>query len=210
MKLLKFVLIILDKLFQLENIKIIIIMNKNTLLDQCLAILYQIKDDNKSLETLLEFMEEKFVTEMPDVMPLIDYKLQIDEKYRPVVKEIADYLSMGHIVFVNQETLEMDNIPKDYDSMMTDYEFDYDKVADWIEIKPLESHESYEIMESFVESLSDSKEKEKLANAVEGYKPFANFNRLIHNSEERENWFAYRACWFEKYVIDNYLTEINS
>jgi hypothetical protein len=32
----------------------------NNLLDQCLAILYQIKDDNKRLETLLKFMEEEF------------------------------------------------------------------------------------------------------------------------------------------------------
>ena len=125
-----------------------------------------------------------------------------------IVKEIAEYLSMGHIVFVNTETLEIDGIPKDYDSFVSDYEFDYDKVADWIEIKPLESHESYEIMESFVENLPDGKEKEKLSNVINGHKPFANFNRLIHDSEYREDWFKHRTCWFEKYVIDNYLTKI--
>jgi len=183
-------------------------MNTNNLLDKCLSILHSIKDDKASLATLLEFMEEEFVPKTSIVKFLPDCKLQIDEKYRPVVKEIAEYLEMGHIVFVNPETLEIDNVPKDYDSMATGIEYDYDKVEDWIEIEPLESHESYEIMESFVENLPESKEKTKLANAVEGYKPFANFNRLIHNSEERENWFKYRTCRLEKYVIDNYLTKI--
>ena len=31
---------------------------------------------------------------------------------------------------------------------------------------------------------------------------------LYHISEERENWFKYRTYWFEKHVIDNYLTKI--
>jgi hypothetical protein len=179
-------------------------MNKNNLLDNCLSILYTIKDDKKSLETLLQFMEKEFVTETQ-----VDTSLpEIDLKYRHLVKEIADYLSMGHLVFVNPETLEIDSIPKNDDLMISDYEFDYDKVQDWIEVEPLESHESFEIMESFVESLPKGKEKNKLAQAIEGYKPFANFNRLIHNSEERNNWFQYRTCWLEKYVIDHYLTTI--
>ena len=183
-------------------------MNKNDLLDNCLAILHSIKDDKKSLEKLLEFMEEEFVPEEPSVKFLPDCKLQIDERYRPVVKEIAEYLEMGHTVFVNPETLEIDSVPKNYDSMATGIRFNYNKVKNWIEIEPLESHESFEIMESFVESLPDGKEKNRLADTIGGYKPFANFNRLIHNSVERENWFKHRTYWFEKYVIDNYLTKI--
>ena len=153
-------------------------------------------------------MEEKFVEKEPVATFLSDYKPQIDEKYRLVVKEIAEYLEMGHIVFVNPSTLEIDSIPKDYDPMATGIDFDYDKVEDWIEIEPLESHESFEIMESFVESLPNGKEKNRLADAVGGYKPFANFNRLIHDSDERENWFKYRTYRLEKYVIDNYLVKI--
>jgi len=183
-------------------------MTNNNLLDKCLAIIHSIKDDSKNLETLLEFMENEFVKETQDFTPLTDCKLQIDAKYRPMVKEIAEYLEMGHIVFVNPKTLKIDSVPKNYDSFATGYKFNYKKVQDWIEIEPLESHESYEIMESFVKNLPVGKEKEKLANAIEGHKPFANFNHLIHNSGERENWFNYRTCWFEKYVIDNYLNEI--
>jgi hypothetical protein len=182
-------------------------MNKNDLLDNCLAILHSIKDDKKSLETLLKFMEEKFLPETEAAIPLTDYKQQIDAKYRPAVKDIAEYLGMNHIVFVNPETLGIESAPKDYDSF-PEFDFDDNKVMDWIRIEPLESHKSYEIIKSFVENLPVGKEKDKLTNAIEGYKPFANFNRLIHDSEERENWFKYRTLWYEKFVIDNYLTNI--
>jgi len=183
-------------------------MTNNNLLDKCLAIIHSIKDDSKSLETLLEFMEENFVPKTPIIKFLPDCKQQIDAKYRPMVEEVAEYLGMGYTIFVNPETLEIDNVPIDYDDLEIGAEFDYDKVENWIDIRPLKSYESYEIMKSFVESLPESKEKEKLANTIEGYKPFANFNRLIHISEERENWFKYRTYWFEKYVIDNYLAKI--
>jgi len=186
-------------------------MKKNELLDNCLAILQTIKDDKKSLEKLLKFMEEEIEPKETNVKFLPDCKLQIDEKYRSTVKEIAGYLEMGHTVFVNPETLEIDSMPKDYDPIVSDdFDFDYDKVEGWIEIEPLESHESYVIMETFIQSLPEGEEKNRLADAIEGYKPFANFNRLIHNSEERENWFKHRTHWFEKYVIDNYLDKIKN
>ena len=184
-------------------------MISNNLLDRCLAILYHIKDNKESLKILLDFMEEKFVSEIQeeDVSKLTDYKLQIDEKYRLVIKEIAEYLVMGHTVFVNPETLEVDATP-DYNSMMADLEFDYDRLEDWIKIMSLESHESYEIMKSFVESLPNGKEKNKFTEAIENHKPFAKFNSLIHHSEERKNWFKYQTYQVEKYVIDNHLAKI--
>ena len=185
-------------------------MNKNNLLDNCLVILRSIKDDWKSLEKLFAFMEEEFVQRAPAIMLLPDCKLQIDEKYRPVVKEIAEYLEMGHIVFVNPETLEVDSVTQNYDPEITGIEYDYDRVDDWIKIEPLESNESFEIMESFVKSLPNGKERNRLADTIGGHKPFANFNRLIHNSDKREKWFKHRTYWLEKYVIDNYLTKIET
>ncbi len=183
-------------------------MNTNDQLNKCLAILRSIAEDQTSLEKLLEFMEDEFVSKIQIVDPLIDYKLQIDEKYRPIVKEIAEYLEMGHVVFVNPETLEIESIPEDYDPLVTDFEFDYDDMENWISIEPPESCESYKVMEAFVERLPKSKMRDELVDAIDGYKPFANFNRLIHNSKECEEWFRYKTCQLEKYVINNYLTGI--
>jgi hypothetical protein len=182
-------------------------MNKTNLLDNCLAILHSIKEDKESLEKLLEFMEEEFVSKTPVITSLPDCKLQIEEKYRPLVKDIAEYLGMGLIVLVNPETLEIDYMPQDDDDIDFD-DYDEDKVMDCIKIEPLVSRESYQIMKSFVENLPEGKEKNKFSVTIEGHKPFANFNRLIHNSDERENWFKHRTYWLEKYVIDNYLSRI--
>jgi hypothetical protein len=189
----------------------------NNLLSDCLAFLHSIKDNPESLKKLLEFMEEEFTPQTSSVRLLPDCKLQIDEKYRPLVKEAAEDLEMGHIVFVNPQTLEMVDIPKDYYFYSKDFEdldpefdfeFDHKKVENWIEMMPPDSCESYKIMESFVESLPNGKEKNKLSIAITGHKPFANFNRLIHDSDERENWFMFRSNQFKKYLIDNYLEEI--
>jgi hypothetical protein len=59
-------------------------------------------------------------------------------------------------------------------------------------------------MADFVNQLKKGIEADKLAQAVNGHKPFANFNHLIHNSKYREDWFAFRQKAMEKYVIENY------
>jgi hypothetical protein len=184
-------------------------MNTQSLLDQCLAFLQHIKDDRQSLERLLEFMEEEFVEEDDfDLSEIPDYKLEILEKYRTVVKTIAENIEMGFVSYVNLETLEIDATVTDEEYRETEDFYQFPKWEDKIEIEPLESRESFEIMENFVNYLPACKEKNRLSDAISGYKPFANFNRLIHDSDYRENWFEFRTKLLEKYVIDNYLGEI--
>ena len=72
------------------------------------------------------------------------------------------------------------------------------------EIPPLESGEAFRIMENFVARLKNKKEARKLEQALRGSKPFANFNRLIHNLNYREAWFAFRQKESEKYIIQSY------
>jgi calcineurin-like phosphoesterase family protein len=76
-----------------------------------------------------------------------------------------------------------------------------------IEIEPLESHESFEIMADFVNRLKGGREAEKLVQALNGHKPFANFNHQIHNSKYRDDWFALQQRALEKHVIENYFYE---
>jgi hypothetical protein len=105
----------------------------------------------------------------------------IPEKYRALVNDIAQNIEMNLISYVNLDTLE---------------------------ISPLDSQDSYRIMENFVNNLPDCKEKDRLCDAISGHKPFANFNRIIHDSDYREEWFEFRTKSIEKYVIDNYLDNI--
>jgi hypothetical protein len=76
-----------------------------------------------------------------------------------------------------------------------------------IEIEPLKSHESFEIMADFVNQLKSGRETDKLIQALNGHKPFANFNHQIHNSKYRDDWFAFRQRALEKHVIENYFHE---
>jgi hypothetical protein len=59
-------------------------------------------------------------------------------------------------------------------------------------IDPIESHESYQIMEDFVESLPESKLKNRLGRALDGRKPFRHFkDTLLDFPDTREAWFQF-------------------
>lgn len=48
-------------------------------------------------------------------------------------------------------------------------------------------------MKDFALSLSESATKIRLVTALEGHKPFGNFNHQIHNAgKEKEQWFHFR------------------
>ena len=198
-------------------------MSTEQLLNECLAILQSIKDDRQSLEKLLGFMEEEFVENNEiNLSEIPDYKLQVPLKYRNLISEVAGNMSTGLISFVNTETLEVDGMPKEIypdllfdeedeeekDDVYSDEIFSLPKWKDYITIEPLESSEAYRIMEYFVDNLPKGNAKNMLNNAINGKKPFANFNNFIHQSEYRELWFEFRDRMYEKYVIDNYLYEI--
>jgi hypothetical protein len=103
---------------------------------------------------------------------------------------------------------EEDNDEKrDEESPENESGLTYMKWDKCIKIEPLESHESYEIMEKFLNQLKPGKETDRLLQAISGRKPFANFNHQIHNSKYREDWFAFRQKELEKHVIDNYFYE---
>ena len=144
---------------------------------------------------------------------------EVQEKYRKPIKEIAEYLSCNLIVYFNPDTLEMDYIPKDHlfemDFEAEDEEtgsdeeslFSHLKWERYITIEPLESFESFKIMENFVDYLPENKHSAFLINALNGKKPFANFNYQIHQSIYRQDWFDFRQVELEKYVINNYFYE---
>jgi hypothetical protein len=126
---------------------------------------------------------------------------------------IADGLSANHICFYNPDTLVVEDIPKSlYEELDFDAEWEDDnefglsfmKWENCIKIEPLDSRESFNIMDRFVDRLNNKKEANKLTQALNGRKPFANFNHIIHNSDCRDEWFAFRQKELERYVIRNY------
>jgi hypothetical protein len=59
-------------------------------------------------------------------------------------------------------------------------------------IDPLASHESFQIMEDFVDSLGDTKEADKLRNALNRRKPFRQFKDTLHERTGLSDaWYAF-------------------
>ncbi len=59
-------------------------------------------------------------------------------------------------------------------------------------IDPLASHESFQIMEDFVDSLGDTKEAGKLRDALNRRKPFRQFKDTLHEHTKLSDvWYAF-------------------
>ena len=70
---------------------------------------------------------------------------------------------------------------------------------DYIQIEGMESHDSFRVMEEFIDTVDNERLKEKLINALQRRKPFQNFKLTIDNSGEyRDKWFKFK----EQALID--------
>ncbi|MDP2888366.1 MAG: UPF0158 family protein [Bacteroidota bacterium] len=180
-------------------------MDAQQLLNGILPILHSVKEDKEKLQRILDFLLEE-IYENP-----IEEEPKVPEKYRELVKSIAQNIDCGSVCFINPETLEVEEIPK---TMLDDpYEYkmhtgtDSDQQTflheDWetyIRFDPRESHESFGIMEGFIDQLNDKTLKNKLQNALNNRKPFANFKNIIETSSFRQVWFDYKQGQLEKMV----------
>ena len=117
-----------------------------------------------------------------------------------LLNNLADSLEAGLICYLHKETLEVIEFPdkdKDVYEDMNVWQEEIDKVfydrEKYIEVKGMDSSESFSEMEDFVLSLENSFIKNRLLQAIEGHKPFANFKHQIDNAGEyRELWFKFR------------------
>ena len=191
-------------------------MSPTPLLDKILLVLRSFKDNPEQLEKLYQYMLNELYTEENE-----ENEIVVPKRYTQLVKEAADSLSAAMVCYINPDTLEKIDIPQSVlDTMMFEEDEDeenemdeddpsYDDMkrikSDWeqsITIVPPESHESFSFMEQFVNTLPESRTRKVLSDALSGRKPFRHFNHVIHQSDEREAWFAFRQKCLEKYVAE--------
>ena len=147
----------------------------------------------------------------------IDEEVIIPGRYASLVKEVADSLSAGMVCYINPATLEKTDIPHSVIDLFDEEEVEDEEETDpfyadlkrirheWeqtITISPPESQESFSFMERFVNTLPESRLSNMLSNALSARKPFRHFNHLIHQSDEREAWFAFRQKCLENYTAE--------
>lgn len=189
-------------------------MGNRNLLDEILQMLRTFKDNRELLEKLHHYMlNELYVEEDMAADAII-----IPEQYASLVKDTADSLSADLVCYINPATLEKIEIPRSvidtliFDEEDTDDDGEEEDIfyadlkridRDWeqtITINPPESSESFSFMEQFVATLPESRISSMLSEALSERKPFRHFNHIIHQSDEREAWFAFRQKCLENYV----------
>jgi hypothetical protein len=178
-------------------------MNTEKLMNEILAFLQTIRNDKNKLENLHQFMVDEIYEEPePEEIP---------EKYNKAVYKITDSILAGLICYFNPDTLEVEDIPEimvqdpeEYESMtgepVDSLELEHINWTNCIEIEPMESHESFKIMEYFIDEVKDKNLQQKLISALSRKKPFANFKYLVENSDYRQQWFDFRQKQWAHYV----------
>ena len=125
------------------------------------------------------------------------------------VKEVAELLDCGMICYIHKETKEIKSLidfdethadPDGWEEEIEEIENNFDK---YVKIEKMSSREAFQIMEDFVDVVSNRRIKERLINALNRRKPFSNFKREVdYNEEVRQQWFKFKAYKYEDWVID--------
>lgn len=95
--------------------------------------------------------------------------------------------------FIDQQTLEMKIHPGEDGYTITDEEDSAKEALDnpdkYLPIEPVSSHAAFRVMSAFTEAVENRNMQQRLSDALNGRKPFANFNHLVHTTNVRELWF---------------------
>lgn len=124
--------------------------------------------------------------------------------------------------FINVDTLEVDiHPPEDFFDLTGKQDTaqeTIDKPEKFLVLENQKSSLSFKVMETFTLALKDKTLQKKLNNALEGKKPFANWNNLIDNSAVRQNWFDFRDDayaeiakeWLEEHAFEDLKEKIQA
>lgn len=115
-----------------------------------------------------------------------------------VLKDIAEQLDSSMECFIDIQTGEALIFPNQDEREIAEVD-DWDEMAEKVESNPgqyrqimaMPSREGFHLMENFVETIGDREIKIRLLQALEGRKPFANFNQQLHFAGD------YRKLWFD-------------
>ncbi|MBX2843628.1 MAG: UPF0158 family protein [Flammeovirgaceae bacterium] len=129
-----------------------------------------------------------------------------------IIKDIAEYLDCGMTCYLNKDTNEIKPIINS-DDVFADEEPWKEGLEEienkYIKIEKMSSHDAFQIMEDFTSQVSSKKIRDRLIYALNGRKPFRNFNHEIDfHGETRQHWFKYKAYRYQEWVKD-YLEPIS-
>jgi outer membrane cobalamin receptor len=125
------------------------------------------------------------------------------------IKEIAEQLDCGNRCFINKDTGDIKTTP-DFDNGYADEELWADVLEEleenwdkYIQIEKMESHESFDLMTDFADSVDSRELRDSLINALNKKHPFRNFKWVVDNSGPyRQKWFDFKNQRLIEWVKD--------
>ena len=114
-------------------------------------------------------------------------------------------LTTGEVKFYYDGMLDGEQVDEDFDID------DYLEDPHFVRISGVASHESYEVMEKFIETLAEGKAQRELLRAISGRKPFRSFkDALFYQGDVRDQWSAFEneayvamaQDWLDEHEID--------
>lgn len=131
------------------------------------------------------------------------------------INELADNLDSGLRCFVHRQENKIVTIP-DIDEHDDNFKYwnkvlkevnDFEK---YIEIEKMDTNESFRIMTNFIETVGDSRQKNRFEDALSKPKPFRNFKFEVDQSGPfRQKWFDFKRRhmieWVKGQLIANNL-----
>ena len=194
-------------------------------------ILYEVLTTNWQAEVQYlpsSGMDLELCTGDPMTCPYGDYcncgddfdEYELPEKFAACTNRIAQSIDAGFVCFLNPVTMEMEDIPKlmiddPYELEMTTgsaSEKEELKHENWDEcyiFEPLDSGDSFKIMEAFAKNVEDEILQEQLFYVLNHKKPFVNFKSVINNSGQSDNWFYFKMNWLEDHIKQIIYAEIH-
>jgi hypothetical protein len=126
------------------------------------------------------------------------------------IKEIAEELDCGMRCYINKETGEIKTVlnfeswqtddREPWEDVLNDLEENWEK---YFEIERMESHESFEVMAGFAESVDSIELRDALIGALNKKHPFQNFKWVVDNSGPyRQKWFDFKNQRLIEWVND--------
>ena len=170
-------------------------------------MLMSIKNDEKKLLKVLNFIEDEILEKNED-----KDELEMTEEFKTIIPQITEALENGFIVYLNPETMEMEQIQNKTvafldefeelnDDRMDEYELEYVKWDNYIKFEPLNYQDTATLTEDFVLQLSDTKLASELEDALTIEESMDEFCNIIERSAKTsQEWKNFKQKVTEDYI----------
>ena len=127
-----------------------------------------------------------------------------------IIKEIAQTINTGEVVFFNLETQEILSYPAPEDSGYNEFDYLAEEVLAitdanpdaYVRFDPPDTRTSYQIMAAFAETVVNEQLKALLLDTLKSKKPFRNFRNAVETEGIEDDWYDYKDAFLQMGVRD--------